>query len=685
MASKEPSLSDAFGILEAAGEGKLMHLKHKLKTLRPGCPRVGLLHAMVLLKLGQETEARISLDALKMDSVAQFVARQWAGVDSVEASEEPWDMSWAIAQVCHLLAEEKLCPAATRDLAYRAALRVFSSREDHRLGDLQEEARDRCGWDIIRDPGGFQPLHSDLGCLPPSSASPSRTRSLPQPIENLSGWSRGGSLKSTDSPASVVSDLEISQSPTMPFLSLPLSNPGPSKLCVQPQPRSVPEPACQQPEEMSWPPTVEPASPQAPPDSPPPRLPEVPPDASLVGLPYPSEAPERSPHYSVECTEVPVAPKSLPSPPRSARSVTDQTPLQLPEEDTTPPTAQPCPSAPLAPQTSPPCPSPSAPSSAHPGSSRPCPPPSKVELPEQKFYNFVVLHARADEHVALRVKEKLEGLGVSDGATFCEEFQVPGRGELHCLQDALDHSAFTILLLTPNFDCRLSLYQVNQSVMSSLRRHDWQDSVIPFLPEETSQDQLSPETSSLLNSMVWLDESSPVFGRKVANTFKSQKLQLRRDLWRKEQDTRALREQQQRLEQERLRVGNLSSAYSSYMQSQRALWAQMEQFQATFANFMPFGAQAASGAQVPLGGPPPFPTWPNLQPPHMPSWPTGIPPPPAFQEPPTFPQPSPVPPQSPGQQPLIIHHAHMVQLGLNNHMWNQRATPVPEDNIQEAE
>ncbi|KAG8519077.1 TIR domain-containing adapter molecule 1 [Galemys pyrenaicus] len=684
MASGEPSLSGAFGILEAAGQDRLVHLKHKLRTLRPGWPRAGLLHAMVLLQLGQETEARISLDALKTDAVARHVACQRAGVDSAEASEEPSDMSWAVAQVYHLLAEEKLCPAPMRDRAYQAALQVLSCRDDHRLGELQEEARDRCGWDIIRDPGAFQPLHSDLGCLPPSSASPSRTRSLPQPIEGP--WSVGQSLRSTESSSSMASDLEISQSPTVPFLSVPHSAPGPSKLCVEPQPEPqpspAPEPARQEAEEMSWPPSAEPAGPQALRSGLPPGLPQVPPDASLVGPPAPSEAPEARP---VQCTEVPVAPESPPLPSRSADSVLSHTPLRLPVEDTTPPAAQHCPPAPSASRASPPCPFPSAPSSAHGASSNPCPPAPEAEVLRQRFYNFVVLHARADEQVALRVKEKLEGLGVSDGATFCEEFQVPGRGELCCLQDALDHSAFAILLLTPNFDCQRSLYQVNQSVMCSLRRHDWQDSVIPFLPKESSQDQLSPQTTSILNGMVWLDEHSPVFDRKVAGTFKSWKLQLRRELWRQEQDSKALREQRQHLERQRQQWEALSSAYSAYVQSHYAWRAQMEQVQAAFASFRPFGARAPSGAQVPLGGLPPFPTWPDLQPPHVPSWPTGIPPPPAFQEPPTFSQPSPVPPQSPGLQPLIIHHAQMVQLGLNNHMWNQRGNSVPEDNTREAE
>ncbi|XP_058918032.1 TIR domain-containing adapter molecule 1 [Kogia breviceps] len=728
MASTGPSLSGAFDILGAAGQDKLLYLKHKLKTLRPGCRGADLLHAMALLKLGQETEARISLEALKADAVAKLVAHQWAGVDSTEAPEEPPDVSRAVARVYHLLAEERLCPASMREEAYRAAVRAFRSRDDPQLEELQEEARDRCGWDVLSDLGDIQTLHSDLGCLLPSSASPSRTRSDPRPIKDLSDWSTGHSLRSTGSPASLASNLEISQSPTVALLSSHHSPHGPSKLCDKPRASPVPEPApmgCQEPEEMSWPPSVEAARPPERPNGPAPRLPEVAVDACPASLHDPPEAPKTSTHYSVECVDVPAAPKSLPSPSGTACPVADQTPVQLSEEDTTYLVAQPRPPTPSAPQASPPFSSPSTPPKAHPTVSKPGPPPfsspstppkahptvskpgpppPERESQEQKFYNFVVLHAGADEHIALRVRERLEALGVSDGATFCEDFQVPGRGELHCLQDALDHSAFTILLLTSNFDCRLSQHQANQSLMSSLTRHGWQDCVIPFLPLESSLTQLSPSTSSLLTALVWLDEHSPIFARKVANTFKSQKLQARKAKWRKEQDVRALQEQSQHLEGERQQAAAWSAAHSAYLHNYLSYQTQMEKLQVAFGSYMPFGTQRPSAPQVPFGGPgplgappPPFPTWPGHQPPPWPPWLAGMPPPAfpqppvafpqpqAFPQPPDFQQTSPVHSQSPGLQPLIIHHAQMVQLGLNNHMWNQRGTQAPEDKTPETE
>lgn len=750
MAGAGLSLSGAFDILGAAGQDKLLHLKHKLKTLRPGCRGAGLLHAMVLLQLGQETEARISLEALKADAVARLVARQWAGVDSsAEAPEEPPDLSWAVARVFHLLAEEKLCSAAMRDMAYRAALHAFRCRDDHRLAELQGEAQDRCGWGVIGDPGSFQPLHSDLGRPPAPSVSSSGARSLPQPIQHLSGWSRGRSLRSTGSPASLASNLEISQSPTLPFLSHARSCHGPSKLCDEPPASLGPEPAptgCQEPEEVSWPPLEETASPPLAetaspppteaasppsteatspsrgetaslpsremaspprvspssgeraspqpgetdhppseetassrmlPNSPVPRLTELVPDASPAGQPDPPKALEISTHYPVECTEALGAPKFLSSPSGNPCSTEDQSPLPLPVEDTASQVAGARPPTPSAPTTSPPRPPPSTLPSAGPASSSPCPPSPELES-EQKFYNFVVLHVAADEHIALRVRERLEALGVPDGATFCEDFQVPGRGELRCLQDAIDHSAFTVLLLTPNFDCRLGRHQASQSLMSSLTRRGWHDCVVPFLPLESSRAQLSPHTSSLLTGLVWLDERSQIFARRVANTFKPQRLRARKAHWRKEQDVRALQQQRRHLEAERQQVAALSAAYSAYVQSCWSWQAQVETLRAAFGSHMPFGTPMPPGGPGPRGAPAPFPAWPGPPPPPPPAWVAGSPAP-------AFPPPGPASPPSPGLQPLIIHHAQMVQLGLNNHMWNQRGSQAPEDKTQGAE
>lgn len=119
MACTGPSLSGVLDILGAAGQDKLLYLKHKLKTLRPGCrgayppARHG-----APGKLGQETQARISLEALKADSVAQLVAHKWAGVDSTEAPEEPPDVSWVKVR-CTTFSPRRSCVPRLWEEAYR--------------------------------------------------------------------------------------------------------------------------------------------------------------------------------------------------------------------------------------------------------------------------------------------------------------------------------------------------------------------------------------------------------------------------------------------------------------------------------------------------------------------------------------------------------------------------------------
>ncbi|XP_049644266.1 TIR domain-containing adapter molecule 1 [Suncus etruscus] len=699
MAHPSPSLSGVFAILRTVGEQRLLHLKHKLKSLRTNCPRADLLLALVLLQLGQDTQARACLDALRADKVAQLMAHQWASKDGSPVPDEPPEVSWAVAQLYHLLAEENLCSVPMRDAAYQAALHRLRSGHHPQLRELQEEARAHCGWDLTGDLETLQPLRSDLGHLPSSSPSPpSRTCSPAQPIEGPPGWSRGRSLRSTGSPTSLASQLLISQSPTRPFLSLQRGPVGPSKLCMEPEHEPGPGPGPTQdggqvPEEMSWPPSSEPSSPP----QPAPQLPVEAPDVSPTvppEPPVPAHA-ESSWPSPVQCTEepgwahqAPTGSKQPPTgseqPPTGSVNISpdpDQKFGLSPKGETWTSSA-----TPGAPQTSSPPPSRETPSGVHPFPLTPSPSlPTSAAALEQKFYNFVVLHTQADERVALRVRQHLEDLGVPDGATFCEDFQLPGRGELSCLQDAIDHSAFTVLLLTPSFNCRLSLHQVNRAVMGSLSRRGWHDSVVPFLPLESSLEQLGPDTAALLAGMVWLEERSPVFDRKVARTFKPQLLLARRAEWRKEQEARALRERHQQLQAEQQRIQAWAADYSTYWQSYQAFCQQMQQLQADLGKYMTTGPRDHQSV------PPAFPTWPGHPAPLLPPWPPGIPPP-AFPQAPAFqphqsPHPtfSPASPQSPGLQPLIIHNAQMVQLGLNNHMWGQRGAQVPQDKKQEAE
>ncbi|XP_042525895.1 TIR domain-containing adapter molecule 1 [Dipodomys spectabilis] len=706
MSGPGPSLAGVLQVLETASPDKLAGLQQKLRTPGPGGPEAELLRAMVALALGGD------------EAAARRVAGVWVSVDGIRATEETPDVSWAVARLYHLLAKEKLCPESARDAAYAAALRVLDAQGDRRLDQLRGEAQARCGGAATADAGGFQPLRSDRGDLPPASPPPSAARSQPWPISALAGWSRACSLRSSGSPGSLGAELEISQSPTLPFLSPHRATHGPSKL--GPKPPCAPR-GRQEPEEVSWPSSAEPLDRDQ--LHPGPGHPEL----ALASVSSNSTVPpDGGSQGSLErtgvCRDPPLLLSASLDPTENPCPGEDHTTLRSPG-DATRTNAQPCPAASSFPPAPPPTPVPPLTSGPQ-ASSASFPPSSSANLPPassssatvplassspasfppassswasfppvssssafhadttgQKFYNFVILHTRADEHVALRVRERLEALGVPEGATFCEDFQVPGRGELRCLQDAIDHSGFIILLLTAAFDSQLGLHQLNQALMSSLTQRGRQDCVVPFLPIESSEAQLGPDTTSLLAGLVRLDERSAIFARKVANTFAPQRLLARRAHWAQEQQARALRPQ--------------PPGHATYPTASLGAWGasqpQIHALQEALRSGLVLGTQTSQPLRVPLGGQvPPFSTWPGS--PQTPSyaWQAGTLPP-AFPQPPSFPQPptSPptptVPPQTPGSQPLIIQHAQMVQLGLNNHMWNQRGAPAPQDDTSPQE
>ncbi|XP_027706781.1 TIR domain-containing adapter molecule 1 [Vombatus ursinus] len=695
MAEDAPSLKGAFDILHQAGQDKLLYLKHKLKAPRPGSKASSFLHTMVLLTLGQETEARIILDSLRGDKVALSVARTWEGTgpllnqEDLLSCEEQADIRLAVARIYQLLVEEKLCEASSRNQAYQAAIQALSLCHDARLDSILAEAQSQCGQDI-HGAESFQMLRSDVSCLPVSSAPACRVSSHPWPIKARSDFlateSLPLSLRSTGSPASFASNLQISQSPTLPFLThqpQKRSPRGPSKLCEDPPTNSTqdPEPqARQEPEEMSWPcsdpaaslPVQLNSSASVVSDS---RVPS----SSTPPSPTTPVAPETSTHSPVECFKALSDPTSLqPASVKPAETLVSKdsfrvlpelppmsvppagegkaTPLPVQESDFPKKTTSPRP--PISTQD----PSPSPWSSL----------PSGPELDTgQRFFSFVILHAQEDEDIALRVRDTLESLGVPDGTTFCEEFQVPGRFELRCLQDAIDNSAFTVLLLTKHFDCRMSLHQVHVALMNSLTRSEKENSVIPFFPRESTLK--SAKVSPLLKGLVSLDESSPVFSKKVSSTFNPRRLQAQREVWKKQQEIRAIQEQTQQMAEDRERVSQKESALSDLAYHYSLLQQQLQNLTLAFPNQASF----AQGYRMPMphpwacSFPPQFTTAPSaFQPNHL------IPPMSFPPGPISNPQ---LDPQGAGAQPLIIHNAHMVQLGLNNYMWGRREGQGPNE------
>ncbi|KAL8177827.1 UNVERIFIED_CONTAM: hypothetical protein K2H54_020567 [Gekko kuhli] len=633
-----PSFERISGFLASIPQDKLIHLKHRLNCVRQDTRSCRLLQAMILLTLRREAEAREILDTLGDDVAAAHICRS----------------HWGSTQA--------------RDEAYRAAIKAFCSHngvQSAKLDVLLTEARDKCGL-------GFAAEVASGEFNTPKSSSEKCTRSVPVPI-NGSSAALSQPLRSTGTPVSFMSHFEISDSPTVPYLSRTSHRcgaPEASKLCgsapsssaqpgeggtslvlssvsrsgspvAQEQPRShssndfqgshlgslvssheegVPslEESVRSPVECTEPPNIMPAA--AVQD----LKEDIPPDSRTACPLQADPATEGNIQTSVEYSCSPCQSTS----PKATSSSTDVPPVAA-----------------------------SSSSTDSPGD-------------EDQFFMFVVVHANEDESIACRVRERLENMGVPNGATFCEDFLVPGHNQLACFQDALDNSAFTLLLLTENFRSQLCTFQTNMALMNSFTHIVKTNSVIPFVPKESPLKK--GEMPGVLAGLVPLDENSRVFERRVKNTFRLSEFQRKKLAWSMNQQIR---------HQERLR------------EQQQDYW-QMQQ------RLLALSLQPGYPAQVPfpptqMGFPGPHQVPPSHVPPPffppMSSLPGMFQPPPGLGQSAPF-QPFAVPfpapmPQAP-QPHLVIQHAQMVQIGDYNRMQVERtnaALGVAEDQVDETQ
>ncbi|NXM26923.1 TCAM1 protein, partial [Oxyruncus cristatus] len=570
----QPSFEDVFNILSQVPQDKLLGLKFKLRHLIPG-PGSKLLQAMVLLTLGQDTDARICLDALRDNPAAQYVHQTKLGAAGMQEDGEDVQLPRVdasamalLAQVYKVLAQEKLCSPEAWDKACQAATKACRDTQRGILSNIPPEAQDKQGFATSTGPSDrFQTLRSDedTGFLCRGS-SKHVARSSPVQIGGNSELSAPRTLCSTGS-SSLPSSLEVSASPTVAFHSPP----SPPEGVPQPGGAGHPDGDTQGPQESSWG-----SSPSSHPGQD--TGAQVPqPEEVLQGsschpvLPVPSEGaviqPAKSSDIPSTATE-PSAPrentdekqdeKQLPTglPDPGAAAGTD--PAHIPIEDSYIPAGIPCNSASASISTysfppPPTCsfsstlppplqerPSNLNPPPLHSSSSPAWPPPlptadpvSPSEPDGSKFFTFVVLHASEDEIVAHQVKNLLESMGVSNGATLCEDFSIAGRSHMAGFLEAMENSAFTILLLTKNFTCNLCLFQTDTALMQSIQDPSKHYSVIPFLPKMNALEQ--SQIPGMLSALVTLNESSPLFSRVVHNTFNPKKISQKKAMWEQKQ------------------------------------------------------------------------------------------------------------------------------------------------------
>ncbi|NXM57178.1 TCAM1 protein, partial [Illadopsis cleaveri] len=560
----QPSFEDVFNILSQVPPEKLLSLKLKLKHLIPGrCSK--LLQAMVQLTLGQETDARICLDALRDNQAAQYVQQIKLGTAGVQEDREdlqPAQLDTGamalLAQVYTMLAQEELCSP-------EAATKACQASKDTQQGTLnnmppkEQDKQDSAASGGSGDRISMLRSHEDAGF--PHTTSSHNVMSSPVQIEGNSDLSGPRTLCSVGS-SSLSSCLEISVSPTVAFhtqpsvpecvpspsraghpegdtqshgpqesswASTPSSLPGQDTAAPGPQPEKVLQLSPCHPTPLPVPETLLPSEPAqssdvsstvTEPHTPREKLDEKQDEKKLsTGVPDQRAAVDTAPAHvpikdsytpeGISCNSVPASLPTCSLPPPTYSFTSTLPPLQEPHSNPFyPPPLRSTPSPAWSPAL--PAMDPSEPDGA-------------------KFFSFVVLHASEDETVAHKVKTQLENMGVSDGATLSEDFFIAGRSHMTCFQDAMENSAFVILLLTKNFPCNLCLFQTDTALMQSILDPSKRNSVIPFLPKANALER--SQIPVTLSALVILNESSAHFCKNVHKTFNPKKIREKKALW----------------------------------------------------------------------------------------------------------------------------------------------------------
>ncbi|MBN3296455.1 TCAM1 protein, partial [Amia calva] len=325
---------------------------------------------------------------------------------------------------------------------------------------------------------------------------------------------------------------------------------------------------------------------------------------------------------------------------------------------------------------------------------------AKEEEVGAMFYCFVILHDAEDTDVANALCSTLENLGTGEGATFSDDFAMPGKHILTCIQDAIDNSAYTILLLTQNFKTRLLEHKTNSVLMNSIEKHHKNNTVIPFLPKENCLP--SEKRPMCLKHLIPLNENAKNFQSMVRKTFSPDKIKKQRELWSIEQTIKKREEMQVQLREKNTQNEHLVQATVGLTElQQQQLNLQYQLLQTSFLQGLrPPQAfpnpQQVFPMQYPFPFPPPDQTYPMGQP-----YANLYNMPPPYYQYPHYPMPQqmhnpdgcqsmgfiPGTPRVPCQPPNIIqiHNASHIMIGNESTMRVERVVGGPEEEAEDSE
>ncbi|XP_066503849.1 TIR domain-containing adapter molecule 1 [Hoplias malabaricus] len=229
----------------------------------------------------------------------------------------------------------------------------------------------------------------------------------------------------------------------------------------------------------------------------------------------------------------------------------------------------------------------------------------RTENEEGAFYGFVILHAPEDIEEASRIKTRLEGISSTPGATFAEDFAEPGQSSFRCVEDAINNSAYIMLLLTPNFNTRLNEMNTDSALMNSIEKPHKYNTVIPLLPRDNSL--TATELHMALRTKIPMKEKDKTFEIMARKVLDPEKIQNQKKIWKQEQLIRKQQEMQQQLQEENIRHRDLireSTKVSELQQQRTQLLMQQQRFPQSHAPQLQ-SYQTFSGGTAPFGPVPP--------------------------------------------------------------------------------
>lgn len=485
---------EVFDTLKKAPVERLISLTFQLSET----PADRLIHALTLIILQREEQALEKLNTLKDYDLAKHLAEKWEGsggqledfaTSCAHLENFSLDSLVLLARVFKVLSEQRLCDLPLRNLAYKRALSRVNQRTSH-CGDqayehLMEEAKMVCGFEEWMNSSSYPRLGSHQ--------------------DSQSSFGRG----------STALGLTLSEEQLERVNSLP----SPLKACSM-------LPSYPSHLEISIPPT------------------SLYPDERST--PEMSQAGNNHHHVSGSVANVAHG-DSQPGTSQGSgfaqnkdeKLTAQKTKSLTPSGHTSKPSVTPSPATGASLVTLP------AGSAKHEEQEAE---ESEEDEDEETFYAFVILHAPVDADVADSMRVRLERIIGCEGATFSDDFAMAGKCTLRCVEDAINNTAFTILLLTQNFNTHMHDLEANSALLNSVNKVHKHNTVIPLLPQQNSMAR--QDISMVLQTIVPLVEDRN-FERKVQRSMSKAMIRRQHKLWIDEQKVKRQIKKQERLREQK--------------------------------------------------------------------------------------------------------------------------------------